>query len=52
MIGGSGDQVDDEAVARAAKFEQKRNEANNRGVSKKRSLKHKMTAEEDERSPQ
>ena len=34
MIGGSGDQVDDVAAARAAKFGQKRDEANNRGVSK------------------
>ena len=35
MIGGT-DSVDDVAAARAAKFGQKREEANNRGVSKEK----------------
>ena len=40
MIGGSGE-VDDVAAARAAKFGQKREEANNRGISKESQAEYK-----------
>ena len=41
MIGGSNEVVDDVAAARAAKFGKKREEANNRGISKESQAEYK-----------